>query len=151
VVRRALEAMGIAIPEGFDVDGHELLDLLAEPGRQASRARWGADDLFLPFGAWNGAPRSAQRWHELLRSTTALAELNAPDGFDRAGLRAVGGPSLALYGELSRYLPTARVLQRDLPDCRIRLVPGVGHFHPMLKPGVFAQETSTFLREQGRT
>ncbi|HET7463047.1 MAG TPA: alpha/beta hydrolase [Longimicrobium sp.] len=148
-VRRRLEERGMELPPTAGPGSAELLDRVADPGLRAARAGGGAG-LFVPFGLWNGAPRAALQWRALLRATTAARDFAVPAGLDRARLAEVRQPALALYGARSRYLPTGRALRRALPACRARLVPGAGHFHPMLQPGVVAREVRRFLRAAER-
>jgi pimeloyl-ACP methyl ester carboxylesterase len=56
-------------------------------------------------------------------------------------------PVLCVFGEQSNCLPSCRGLQRQLPGCRVAIVPRVGHFHPISRPAVFAQHLRAFLAE----
>ena len=53
---------------------------------------------------------------------------------------------LALYGEQSQALPTARALKRICPDCRLRIIPGVGHFFPLTHGRKLVRPARRFLR-----
>jgi pimeloyl-ACP methyl ester carboxylesterase len=91
--------------------------------------------------------RTADRWLTLLGTTTASLELLEAAGPSRAELAEIRTPVLAVYGEFSDFLPSCWGLMRTLPDCRVVVVPGAGHFHPRARPDVFVREVRRFLRE----
>jgi pimeloyl-ACP methyl ester carboxylesterase len=122
----------------------ELRRWIGELERADERSRPLDGDGFAPFSRWNGAERSAARWKRLLRETDAPRELVA----SRAPLEALADldvPVLVMCGARSRYRPLASQLARLLPNCRTVTVPGVGHFHPALRPSEFAGAVSEFV------
>jgi pimeloyl-ACP methyl ester carboxylesterase len=146
-LRRELEELDIELSPGAEDGGADLLEELSSPEWRASRSRARNGDFFLPFGLLNGAPRAAQQWRNLLRTTSARRDFLRDGDFGEARLGSVLQDVLAVYGELSRYRPTCQALCGSLPRCRARLVPGAGHFHPLLQPGLLVQEIRSFLTE----
>jgi pimeloyl-ACP methyl ester carboxylesterase len=90
-----------------------------------------------------GERRAVQRWLRLLESTTARVDFRSP-GPSRERLRQLAPPVLAMFGGLSHCLPTCDGL-RALIDCRVVVIPGVGHFFPLSRPRLFALALRTFL------
>src|SRR5262245_7804946 len=138
-----LRAHGIEI--GADVLRREF-GLLGELARlRVAGALDGLDlrPFFLPFAT--GSAKAAERWLALVRDTAILAELREPAGLTPEVIGGMDRPTLAIYGERSHCRPTQRRLAKLLPrsiDCS---VPDVGHFHPLVRPAVFLEETRRFL------
>ncbi len=90
--------------------------------------------------------RGAARWERLLETTTARTEFDddRPITVDR--LRRLDVPTMAMFGEYSHCLPSCERIQRLVHDCEVDIVPGVGHFHPAIKPRRFVRVLSRFLR-----
>ncbi|HEV7859845.1 MAG TPA: alpha/beta hydrolase [Pyrinomonadaceae bacterium] len=148
---KKLRELGVSISGDEMEMGLPLLEELAEmkrPRRKQRRKQVGIKKHFLPFQAWNGNKQTAEKWRLLLHTTTAREDVKAIAGLTPEALRRVNHPTLAIFGERSRWLPTCRTLQEILPDCRVNVVPGVGHFHPLLKPGVFLRSLQEFLSAQ---
>ena len=103
------------------------------PGRIALRSR--------QMGA-----RGGQRWQQLLQLTTAGQEFEDESPLDRSRLARIGVPTLLMFGELSHCLPTAHALLDLMPNSRLMLVPGAGHFFPVVKPIYFERALNSFLR-----
>jgi pimeloyl-ACP methyl ester carboxylesterase len=95
---------------------------------------------------WNRDSRVARRWFELVRSTSAPADMRAVAGLTADRIGTIACPTLALFGEFSGCLATLRGLEESLPACRTVMVPGVGHLHPLARPDVFLHHTSEFIR-----
>jgi pimeloyl-ACP methyl ester carboxylesterase len=134
---------------GIDLASDQLLDLsllerLADPALEEARQRMAESRYFVPFSGRNGGRRAAARLRELLATTTARADVTAA-GLDTACLRRVELPALLVYGELSHCLPTLRGLQESLPRSTTVLSPGVGHFHPAVRPGFLLAQLQAFL------
>jgi pimeloyl-ACP methyl ester carboxylesterase len=142
-----LRELGIEIGPEEMLDAR-LLEVIARPEWQRARERFtDVDALFLPFAGWNGGRRAAERWLALMAHTTARDELGATAGLTAERIREVTRPVLAVYGEHSHCLATLEGLDRLLRDCRTAISPGVGHFHPVVKAGVFAAHLEGFLTE----
>jgi len=148
--RRGLSEMGIDLSGEEPEIGHHLLREFASFKELTTRTPLAkVSNLFVPFGVRASGRRSAQRWLKLYCTTTAARDFMSMSGLTRRKLRTVHQPVLAVYGERSGCLRTLRRLQKTLPDCRTVIVPKVGHFHPVIKPGFFAQSVRTFLTSLG--
>ena len=60
-------------------------------------------------------------------------------------LQSITAPTLLMFGKFSHCLPTADRLMECLPNARLILVPGAGHFFPIKKPRFFARVVEAFL------
>lgn len=140
-----VRGLGIDVTDEQPID-QTLLEILAQPEWRPARQGFDVrEPLFLPFAGWNGGKRAAQRWLRLLDTTTAREEINAPGGLTGDRIRAVRHPTLAIYGEYSHGLPTLDWLGANLASCRAVVVPGVGHYHPAVKPDFFGTQVEQFL------
>jgi pimeloyl-ACP methyl ester carboxylesterase len=90
-------------------------------------------------------PRAAQRWLDLIEKTGAYSEMTSGRDFDLDDLGRIQQPILAMFGEHSLRLGSARALRRRCPNCRFELIPRVGHFFPMTRPRIFAASVMRFL------
>lgn len=124
--------------------GPGSLEPLARAGARRPPAATGPP-AFRPFGGWAMGRRSGERWLALLDATSAARELERPGFAAPARLRAVRRPVLGVYGERSFALTSGRRLARTLPDCRLVVLPGVGHFHPAVAPDAFLAAAEGFL------
>ena len=149
VVSRQLRQAGIALQRQAWGSAYGVLEALADPDLRPERRRAGAGGAFLPFGLWNGSERAARRWKSLLTATTALADFRAGPPLAAEELRRIRHPALATWGQHSRYRAAGRALRRALPQARTAVVPGAGHFHPLVKPGAFTRHLRGFLLEAG--
>ncbi len=139
-----LKELGTLLREE-DLNDERLLEKLADPRWKTLRQRNDSAPFFVPFGSWNGAKRMAKQWRLLLGTTSALEDFQIPSVVTLDQVRKINHPSLAIFGARSRYLAACRELQRNLPNCRTTIIPGVGHFHPIVKPEAFAQKLQEFL------
>jgi pimeloyl-ACP methyl ester carboxylesterase len=95
-------------------------------------------------GSRNGAGGSTERWQRLLETTSAPTDLAARD-LTAAALQRVPQPALVVAGECSRVRTTSSRLATLMPYSRLEVVPGAGHFHPLMRPTEFARRAETFL------
>jgi pimeloyl-ACP methyl ester carboxylesterase len=82
-----------------------------------------------------------------LGRTTCGDDTKAVAGLTAERIAGVRHPALALYGESSPFLATARHLEEHLPHCRIALVPGAKHRAPEENPEAFVRLVREFLDE----
>ncbi len=94
--------------------------------------------------------RGAERWAALMERTEASAELQDESAIDLSALPGLTMPVLLLYGALSHCLPTSDRLLERMPQARRLLIPGGGHFFPIVKPRAFARALNVFLSGAGR-
>jgi pimeloyl-ACP methyl ester carboxylesterase len=149
--RKTLMELGIEVPDKLPKVAFAMLEELADPRWRKARQGWRrgrrrppGEDVFVPFGLWNGAKRTAARWIQLLRTTDAWQELQS-DGLDLEGIRRISHPTLLMYGERSRWMRTCEALGEAMVNSRTVILPKVGHFFPLLNPTGFVLHLRQFL------
>lgn len=127
-----LREFGIDIPdEKFDDLDYGLRLSLAVP---------------MAYGLRKGQKRKGARLLRLLDNTTALNDFQKIGELTVDRITAVKHPTLAIYGELSPFLPTCYFLAENMPNCQSVIVP-TGHYHPALEPEVFVKNVIVFLQD----
>jgi pimeloyl-ACP methyl ester carboxylesterase len=147
--RQQLESIGIKVPPETPRVTFGLLEELAEPRLEEARQKKHSGEFFVPFGRWNGARRTARRWLRLLRTTEAWKEMQS-GGPTLDEIRGIEQPALLVFGERSRWLRTCHLLAQTLPNSETVIVPGAGHFFPLLKPQIFVAHLEAFLERAGK-
>jgi pimeloyl-ACP methyl ester carboxylesterase len=127
--------------------GYRFLEALAQARMQGKEVKSATARLFLPFGLSKQSRRTAERWLQLLRTTTARNDFTATAGLTLDKICRVHQPVLAIFGEYSHCLPSCWELKQRLRNCRVVIVPRAGHFHPMVRPAFFARKLRKFLNE----
>lgn len=89
--------------------------------------------------------RGAAQWQDLLSKTSAGNELHDESGLCMDALAELDVPALLMYGETTHCLPTSERLLELLPQARRVIVPGAGHFFPIVKPRFFARTLRVFF------
>lgn len=132
---------------GINLDEHETeagYRLLTEVARSQVR-----DDFTLPQSLSNlfpqGSKRTAQQWLKLLDTTNAWVDFVGPENITLEQLQQFNKPTLAIYGDRSPTLPTARALKQILSDLKFELVANAGHFFPVSQPEKLATAVENFL------
>jgi pimeloyl-ACP methyl ester carboxylesterase len=92
--------------------------------------------------------RGLARWQQLLRETSAAREFEEDAHLVPPTLAKIGAPTLLAFGKYSHCLPTADRLLDCLPNARLIIIPGAGHFYPIVRPAFFARVTERFLAGQ---
>jgi pimeloyl-ACP methyl ester carboxylesterase len=138
----------------LELDGEQELDftLLEKLAHRAVRKpirSLGDNAMFLPFSGWNGGTRNAEVWLRLLSTTSARGDFQSPERLTVEALRAIAHPTLAIYGEYSFCLPSCEGLRACLQSCEVKIVPGVGHYHPVIKSAFFADVVRAFIQRHG--
>jgi pimeloyl-ACP methyl ester carboxylesterase len=110
-----------------------------DPGTAVSEVLPGARSLF-------PGRRAAGRWLQLIETTWAYEEITDPGGLSVAEIAGIQQPILAVYGGLSARKASAFALRRSCPRCQLHMIPEVGHFFPLTRPGLFARPALSFLR-----
>jgi Predicted hydrolases or acyltransferases (alpha/beta hydrolase superfamily) len=116
-------------------------------------ARWrlaggdGAAGDITPFGEGRGAGRSARAWLNLIARPGLLEQLTRP-GADPATLPPAL-PTLLLYGEHSRCLPSAHALLTLRPTAQLERIAGGGHFFPLSHVDTVRARLETFAQIAG--
>jgi pimeloyl-ACP methyl ester carboxylesterase len=147
---KRLRELGLDIPEDEPDAGLWLLERLASPELRQTRQKLEGSPRFVPFGGWNGGQRTAERWLELMRNTTAKQDFTSMAGLTLDKLAAIPHPTLAIYGEHSAVMPSCRGLLNHLAQCQTAIVPGGGHFFPLTHQTLFVDLVSQFLEEVAR-
>jgi pimeloyl-ACP methyl ester carboxylesterase len=142
-VREWLGRHGVEIPERLSDPDIGLLRCLAEHRIEGRLEGLKAEPFFIPFS--RGSVRRAERWLQLIDTTTAAEDYKDVAGLTPAVIEHVPAPTLAIYGGLSHCLPTQTDLVELMLDCTAATISGVGHFHPLAAPAAFAEEVSRFL------
>jgi len=160
-IRAALAQQGLNLPETTPIVVYTVLEELlrtppaeAPTGVAANAAEAGAtagrgDGIFWSYGSGKVARRKLARWIQLVETTTARVDLNVVDGLPREVIGSVSHPTLAVYGERSGCLESARGLEGLLPALTSILIPGEGHLHPLTRPGAFLGHLLPFLEARG--
>ena len=126
--------------------GYRFLEALAEAKVQGN-GKLATLDTFSPFGSAPGSGRTAERWLQLLRTTTARNDFEEVAGLTGEKIRQVDQPALAIFGELSNCLASCWALKEHLSRCQVVMVPRAGHFHPAVRPRFFVRSLMSFLRK----
>ena len=147
--RAEIAAKGIPIPEGTPRAVYSMLEELtplADAGMINPNAIPG---LVIQNGIWNPASRSAKRWMKLVNTTTIARDLLNISGLTREKIAGIAHPTLLLFGADSNCLPTGRELEKILPQAHSVVLPGLGHFFPVVQPALVVEHLRRFLPEQG--
>jgi pimeloyl-ACP methyl ester carboxylesterase len=91
--------------------------------------------------------KGADRWNQLLQTTSASKEFALDGELSKEHTRQLGMPTLALFGEYSHCMECCRQLNQLVDTCRVKIMPGAGHFLPAVKPRLFTQILSDFLQD----
>lgn len=145
---KRLAELGLFVPDNEPDVGLWLLEELAKPEWQSARDKLKGSPLVFPFGGWNGGSKTAERWLELLDTTTARKDFRDEAGLTVEKIVQIDAPTLAVYGELSPTLPSGQCLNEKLKNCGIVIVPNGGHFFMLTKPKLFTDIVTRFLNEQ---
>ena len=124
---------------GVDLDttdpyfGYKLLTRVAEWQMRGDAVPAEMSELVSPLVGATGA-RTATRWLELMKSTSAAVELMGDDGLALESLRQFSFPILAMYGDNSQARLTGTELLELWPHAIFRRVRDAGHFFPLSRP-----------------
>jgi len=123
------DAAGIAIDPDWEIDcllplKMESIDFsLVSEGMQAH-------GFFVP----RTNKRAGSKYRQLMTETKALADYENPCGLTRETLHEVTQPTLLIYGAMSPFLPTCKILAAELPDAQVAILDDAGHNFPITKP-----------------
>lgn len=145
---KRLAEIGLYVPDDEPDVGIWLLEQVARPEMQKVRDKLKGTPLLFPFGGWNGGSKTAERWLELLNTTTARKDFRDEAGLTVEKIEKIEQPTLALYGEVSPTLPSGQSLKEKLKNCTMEVVPNAGHFFMLSKPELFVEIVGRFLNEQ---
>jgi pimeloyl-ACP methyl ester carboxylesterase len=89
--------------------------------------------------------RGALRWERLMKATSARKSFGEDHQITVEQIKQIEAPTLAVFGEYSHCLESCRKLNQYIADCRVKVLPEVGHFLPAIKPRLFARIVRRFL------
>jgi pimeloyl-ACP methyl ester carboxylesterase len=144
-VKKTLKEIGLNVPKDEPELGLWLLEQLASGEWREARQKLQGRQLYIPFNSWSGGNRSAERWLNLLSSTTVRRDVTSLAGLTVEKLAKIYQPALVVYGEGSLALPSFWGLSNCLPNCKSILISGGGHFFPLTQPEYFAKTVRKFL------
>jgi len=141
-----LEGQGlINLPTAESIIDHRLLVKLSQAhGNIANEGR-----TRISLRTRDMGDRGLERWQQLLARTSADREFEDETLLIPSTLRSINHPTLLMFGKFSHCLPTAERLLDFLPDARLIVIPGAGHFFPIVKPRFFARVVEAFLAGRG--
>jgi pimeloyl-ACP methyl ester carboxylesterase len=146
--RKRLEGMGLSIPPEMPRVAYGLMEEMAREQREGGTDNESPE--FASLGKQYMEGRTAKRWRALLEKTSAFQDILDKTILPEQRLRQIQIPVLALYGQYSHYLPIGIKLGRLLPRCTLRTIPGVGHFHPIVRPINFVDQLHRFLMHKSQ-
>ena len=139
-----LESHGLRdLPDDDSLISHSLLVKLSEA--HANIANRGAR---ISLRTRDMGEKGLERWQELMTRTSASRDFEDESFLVPATLKTIATPTLLAFGKFSHCLPTADRLLECLPNSRLIVIPGAGHFFPIVKPRVFARVIDAFLTRQ---
>lgn len=142
-LKPALEEIGINLDENETEAGYRLLLEIARLQTEKSKEE-------LPQLLSNlfpqGSKGTAKRWLKLLETTNAWQEFRNEENITLEQLEQLDKPVLAIYGEYSPTLPTAKKLQEIWSHLPLEIIPQAGHFFPLSKPKQFTTSVQNFFK-----
>lgn len=141
------QALGKTLPADDEFITLELLLKMDKPVMNLNRECTNKPKLSLKNR--DLGTKGAARWKQLLETTQSRAELDEGNDMTIADLQTISAPTLVLFGEFSHCLPSAWKLVELLQNCKIVVIPEVGHFHPVIKPQLFLQAFHDFMTDVG--
>jgi pimeloyl-ACP methyl ester carboxylesterase len=95
--------------------------------------------------------RGALRWDRLMRTTSAKQAFGEDHQITVEQIQQLQVPTLVVFGEYSHCLESCRKLYTYISDCRVKVLPEVGHFLPAMKPRLFVRTLLGFLAAGDRS
>jgi pimeloyl-ACP methyl ester carboxylesterase len=143
--KRELEGQGLSnLPSDDSLISHKLLASLSQAhGNIANQGR-----TRISLRTRDMGDKGLERWQELLAGTSADREFEDESLLVPSTLKTISAPTLLAFGQFSHCLPTADRLLDCLPNSRLIIIPGGGHFFPIVKPASFARVVEAFLIRQ---
>lgn len=137
-----LESQGLSdLPSDNSIISHRLLARLSQAhGNLANEGR-----ARISLRTRDMGDKGLQRWQQLLAGTSADRDFEDESLLVPATLKKISAPTLLAFGKFSHCLPTAERLLNYLTDARLLIIPGAGHFFPIVKPAFFARAVDAFV------
>ena len=141
------QQQGFQVPDDDEVFSFQLLLKLDQMASEQSRGNGNGSPKRISLRNRYMGKKGAERWQKLLSTTTAQSELDEGEEMTQAQIKELSVPLLAIFGEQSHCLPSGWKLKELVNDCRMEVVPDVGHFHPAIKPEIFLRTVREFIEE----
>lgn len=128
---RYFKQAGIYLDADDPDGGYELLVALAKLEILGGEYREKFPRIFSRMLGRKKKSRVAKQWLQLQETTTIRRDVMEGEGFTVDILKSLEIPILAIYGEYSHAIPTAKTLAEVCPKCKLRIIPRAGHFFPL--------------------
>ena len=89
----------------------------------------------------------AERWLQLLGTTSAREDFISLAGLTREKLMAIQQRTLAICGENSTALRSLEGMKKNFPHCETAIIPGSGHFFPLTHTEAFLSHVNRFIAQ----
>lgn len=147
-LQKRLETHGITLNDESVEGGYEfVLKMMRWQSRHKTQIK-NRTGLPSQISRITGGRKTAKRWLRLHETTSFKNEILSQTSIEKDRLGDLKMPVLALYGENSHALPSARALKRLCPQCFLRIIPGVGHFFPLTHSKNLVRTSIRFLQAQ---
>lgn len=143
--KKRLKEVGLFISNDQTDIGLYLLEKLALHEWQQKIPKKNGNSESLPFHGLRWGKRSAERWLELLRTTSIRQDLTSLAGLTIDKLSIIYHPCLLIYGEKSLVMQSYQGLRDILPNCKTVIVSEAGHFFPRTRPKLFIETVKHFF------
>ena len=135
------------------------LTMLKEQGMSIPKEKWSDLEYITrewlaagspsPFGLRRDTPgRANRRLVRLLDDSSAFSEAHEVAGLTLDRMGEIRRPTLAIFGEASRFIQTAGLLTEKIPGCEVDVVKEAAHFFALVKPDVMAAHVTAFIKGQ---
>lgn len=128
---KIFQQAGIYVNPDDPDGGYELLVALAKFELLGSEYREKFPRIFSRMLGRKKKSRVAKQWLQLQETTTIHRDVMEGEGITTDMLNSLEIPVLAIYGEYSHAIPTAKKLTEICPKCKLKIIPRAGHFFPL--------------------
>lgn len=139
-----LEKVGIDLDENETEAGYRLLIEMARLQLRTPSGDSSVPKLLSRLYPQGDSQRTAKRFLKLIDTTTAWQDVTADENLTVESLQSLKIPTLAIYGEQSPNLPTAKALSQCWTHAHLQFVPHAGHFFPVSQPEKFISAVEDF-------
>jgi pimeloyl-ACP methyl ester carboxylesterase len=144
VLGEKLQKAGIHICREEPYPELQILEELARPQVRSQIKETTTDSLFTPYAWGKGSGKTAKRWLELLKTTTARSDIRSRD-ISFEDLENIEVPTLLTYGMKSQWRSSGNILSTYPMKHKVAYVENAGHAHPWERPGDFLRSWLDFI------
>lgn len=141
---RKLQEMGIQVRRDEPYPELQILEELARPQIRSLIKETINDSLYTPYGWGKGSEKTAKRWLELLKTTTARSDIRSRH-ISLEDVEKIEVPTLMTYGMESQWRFSGNILSKYLMKHKVAYVENAGHAHPWERPGDFLRSWLDFI------